>query len=310
MASRPEEDLHCPVCHEIFQEPVLLSCSHSLCRACLWTWWTQKYLLCPVCKTRSLQSDPPRNLALRNLCEHFLREKTERPSAGSASVCSLHSEELRLFCLDHLQLVCVVCLHSETHKNHSFSPINEAARDYKGILRELLKPLQEKMELFTDIKGNFDQTAKDVEVQAQDTERQIKDAISMLQTFLKKEEQERMEALSKEKLQKTKMLKRESETLSKDTAALSDTIRATEEALRAEDISFLQRYKTAAQTVQSFPLNDPQPMSEALIDVDKHLNNLPFNILDSMKKEALRGTPSYSVPSATTGEIIGLRLHS
>uniref|UniRef100_A0A3B4WCR0 B box-type domain-containing protein n=2 Tax=Seriola lalandi dorsalis TaxID=1841481 RepID=A0A3B4WCR0_SERLL len=250
MASRPEEYLHCPVCHEIFQEPVLLSCSHSFCRACLSTWWTQnriKYLL--------------------NLCEHFLREKTERPSAGSASVCSLHSEELRLFCLDHLQLVCVVCLHSETHRNHSFSPIDEAARDYKQILRELLKPLQEKMELFTDIKGNFDQAAKDVEVQAQDRERQIKDAILMLQNLLQKEERERMEALSKEKLLKTKMLKTESETLSKDTADLSDTIRATEETLRAEDVSFLQTYKTAAQTVQSFPLNNLQPMSEALIDL-------------------------------------------
>uniref|UniRef100_A0AAQ5X1Z4 RING-type domain-containing protein n=1 Tax=Amphiprion ocellaris TaxID=80972 RepID=A0AAQ5X1Z4_AMPOC len=38
MASRLEEDLCCPVCHDIFKDPVMLSCSHSFCRVCLQIW--------------------------------------------------------------------------------------------------------------------------------------------------------------------------------------------------------------------------------------------------------------------------------
>ncbi|KAJ4943557.1 hypothetical protein JOQ06_006057 [Pogonophryne albipinna] len=48
MASRLEEDLCCSVCHDIFKDPVVLSCSHSFCRACLQSWWTEKVTECPL----------------------------------------------------------------------------------------------------------------------------------------------------------------------------------------------------------------------------------------------------------------------
>ncbi|XP_040917193.1 E3 ubiquitin-protein ligase TRIM35-like [Toxotes jaculatrix] len=285
MASGSEDNLCCPVCHEIFRDPVLLLCSHSFCKACWQQWWTGNPTECPVCKRRSSLYDPPQNLALRNLCEAFSKEQTESPSAGSAGLCSLHSEKLRLFCLDDQQPVCVVCLHSETHKNHSFSPVDEAAQAYRKTLHQLLKPLQEKLELFKDIKGNFDQTAKDIEVQAENTEKQIEDIILTLQMFLQKEEQVRITALRTDKQQKTQTMKRKSKALRNEIEALSDTVTATEELLRTEDLSFLQRYKTAAEIVHSFTLSDPQPTPGALIDMDKHLNNLPFRILDKMRMQ-------------------------
>uniref|UniRef100_A0A667WZ97 RING-type domain-containing protein n=1 Tax=Myripristis murdjan TaxID=586833 RepID=A0A667WZ97_9TELE len=61
MASRLEEDLCCPVCCDIFKDPVILSCSHSFCRACLQSWWTEKPTIkdCPVCKRTFSKIDPP-----------------------------------------------------------------------------------------------------------------------------------------------------------------------------------------------------------------------------------------------------------
>uniref|UniRef100_A0A3B3Z8N7 Zinc finger RING-type eukaryotic domain-containing protein n=1 Tax=Periophthalmus magnuspinnatus TaxID=409849 RepID=A0A3B3Z8N7_9GOBI len=35
MASRSEDDLTCPTCMNIFNNPVLLSCGHSSCSECL-----------------------------------------------------------------------------------------------------------------------------------------------------------------------------------------------------------------------------------------------------------------------------------
>ncbi|XP_070698567.1 E3 ubiquitin-protein ligase TRIM35-like [Pempheris klunzingeri] len=287
MASRSEENLYCPVCHGIFQDPVLLSCCHSFCKVCVQTWWAQTAApKCPLCKSRSLQRDPPLNLALKNLCEAFLQERAQRRvSAGSADLCSLHSETLRLFCLDHQQPVCVICLHSNSHTSHSIRPVDEAALDFKEGLRELLKPLQERLEVLNDVKGNFDQTARNIEVQAQYTEKQIQDVFSMLQKLLQEEEQARLAAVREEKRQKSRKMKRKSEALSREIAALSDTVRATDEQLRAEDLSFLQNYRTAAQRVQRSLPDVPEPTAGALIETTKHLNNLHVNILDSVKKK-------------------------
>uniref|UniRef100_A0AAY4BI39 Uncharacterized protein n=1 Tax=Denticeps clupeoides TaxID=299321 RepID=A0AAY4BI39_9TELE len=105
-----QEDLSCPVCYEIFKDPLILSCSHSICKVCLQQVWESKgYRECPVCRKRSSKEFPLVNLALKKLCEIFSVEKIQR----SEVLCSQHGEKLKLFCLEDQQPVCLVCRDSK-----------------------------------------------------------------------------------------------------------------------------------------------------------------------------------------------------
>ncbi|KAI4894164.1 hypothetical protein NFI96_027839, partial [Prochilodus magdalenae] len=118
---------------------------------------------------------------------------------------------------------------------------------------------------------------------AQNTERQIEEEFEKLHQFLRDEEAARIAALREEEEQKSQVMKEKMEKMSRDLEALSDTIRVIEEQMEAEDISLIRNYKATVERTQS-TLQDPENLSETLIQVANHLTNLKFTVREKMKE--------------------------
>ncbi|KAM9417908.1 E3 ubiquitin-protein ligase TRIM35-like [Salvelinus alpinus] len=306
--SLPEEDLCCPVCCDIFKDPVILSCSHSYCNECLQEYWRQREVNeCPVCRKRFSSGAAHRNLALRNLCEAFLQERSQKEeggaSAGSEVVCSLHGEKLKLFCLEDKQPACVVCQTSRKHANHKFCPVDEAAQDYKKELKSVLKVLQEKLKVFDAVKLTCDKTEQHIRSQAQHTEKQIMEEFKALHLFLRDERVVRIAALKEEEERKSRLMKRKIEEMSREISSLSDTIRDIEVELRGEDIVFIQSYQAIKERALECTPTDPERVSGALIDVAKYLGNLKFRVWEKMQ-EIVQFTPVILDPNTVHPHLI------
>ncbi|XP_019906214.2 tripartite motif-containing protein 35 isoform X2 [Esox lucius] len=284
MASRHrEENLSCPICGVIFNQPVVLSCRHRFCKACLLdSWKTQgtedNLYFCPLCWRQSSKNEIVVNTKLENTCESFRKEM----SRNNPMACEEHGEALVLFCLDDLQAICVACQTSAAHAGHRLYPVKEGAHDCKEELKAALAPLKEKLQLYKKALIVCDETAEHIKNQAEHTESQIKDEFEILHQFLRDEETARLNALKAEEDHKTLLIKEKIEELSKELMSLSNTIKTVEQEMRSQDIPFLQNYKDTIKRTWSMPL-DPLMNSGTLIDVAKHLGSVRFQIWDKMK---------------------------
>uniref|UniRef100_A0AAY4D339 Uncharacterized protein n=1 Tax=Denticeps clupeoides TaxID=299321 RepID=A0AAY4D339_9TELE len=266
-----EENLSCPVCRDIFRDPVLLLCSHSFCRTCLQQCWEKRTSQeCPVCRTPSYMEHPPSNLVLRNLCEDFRSERSLGVPSGPDLLCTVHGEKLRLFCMEDRVPLCLVCRDSKKHTNHTFYPIDEAAKELKD-LKMKTKPLRDRVRSYEAYKASWEQTAKYIKSQAYHTELEIKEEFVKLHHFLQDEEAARISALREEEEQKNQMMLRKVE----EASYLSETFMAIEQELSSDDLLFLQVRHRQPQY--------PEKMDGALIRVAEHLGNLKFKVWEKMR---------------------------
>lgn len=123
------EDLLCSVCCEVFDTPVILSCKHSFCKTCIQTHWDRMGTRqCPLCRRTERSTRPPINMALK-LASDVFRKNPEQFMAKPVERCSIHNEQLKLFCRKDAELICIACTSSRSHKNHEYCPIADAASD-------------------------------------------------------------------------------------------------------------------------------------------------------------------------------------
>ncbi|KAM9805289.1 E3 ubiquitin-protein ligase TRIM35-like [Syngnathus typhle] len=280
MASHVEANLQCPACLEIFKDPVMLPCTHSICKGCLQEWRKEKgSYSCPVCRNEFKSMDFHLNLSLKNVCEAFSQASIELKE-----ICSSHKEKLKLFCLDHQEPVCLICKDSEIHANHKFRPIDEVAESNKVKLQEVLLDTKKRLKDYTEVRDNCNKFSDYIKFQREKVESTIKKDFEELRHFLQVEEEARLSAVREEERNKTQMIKEKIKALSTDMATLSDMIKTAEEQLMSDDLSLMKNFQTLMTRMQK-PSDKPEWLSRgSLLDEAKHVGNLKFTAWEKMKE--------------------------
>ncbi|KAL1258869.1 hypothetical protein QQF64_009446 [Cirrhinus molitorella] len=178
---------------------------------------------------------------------------------------------------------------SEKHLNHTFRPANEVAPLLKEELKTALEHLQEKLKNFKETKQTFDDAAKHIKAQTQQTMRCLQEEFERLHQFLRDEESIRISALIEEENYKCQRMKEKIEQIDREIESLSNNIGTIKEDLDAADMPFLQNFKLSKDRAQ-FTLRDPVMPAGALINVAEHLGNLKFEVWQKMM-EIVQLTP-------------------
>lgn len=166
---RLEEELTCAICYDIFQDPRVLSCSHTFCRECLQGLLQPspgEAVSCPSCRARVAipAAGPqalPTNFALKAVIDKCQREEPAGAGVGKgtrtrrktkpkpeAGTCQAHPQQpLNIYCLRDKRLVCGQCLTVGEHRGHPIDDLRSACRRGREAWGKLLGQLAEKSQV-------------------------------------------------------------------------------------------------------------------------------------------------------------------
>ncbi|KFO27834.1 E3 ubiquitin-protein ligase TRIM13 [Fukomys damarensis] len=146
-----EEDLTCPICCSLFDDPRVLPCSHNFCKKCLEgllegnvrnSLWRPSPFKCPTCRketsatgVNSLQV----NYALKGIVEKYNKIKI----SPKMPVCKGHlGQPLNIFCLTDMQLICGICATRGEHTKHVFCSIEDAYVQERDAFESLIQSFE------------------------------------------------------------------------------------------------------------------------------------------------------------------------
>ncbi|XP_050816201.1 nuclear factor 7, brain-like [Gopherus flavomarginatus] len=151
-AGRVQDEAVCPICLEYLTEPVTLDCGHNFCLACITkhsetcTEGDYDPLCCPSCRAQIRRQNFQLNWQLANRVEQVKHLHVEAEREQKVNLCARHKEELKWFCEDDREAICVICRESKEHRAHMVVPIEDSAQEDKEDSSVLSRHVEAKLQ--------------------------------------------------------------------------------------------------------------------------------------------------------------------
>ncbi|XP_072094826.1 zinc-binding protein A33-like [Mobula birostris] len=193
------EEVICPVCLDLFTDPVILVCGHNFCRSCITRCWEREERnSCPECREVIVDRTLRVNRALANLAEKARNVNLNSKGRESKFHCEEHEEELKLFCETDKTLICLICAVAQEHREHRFLPIKEAVTLYKDQLKSSLDSLTKKKSDFQEKEQQQKEKISGVRKQSHTVQSHITSQFAELREIITEKEQSLLRDLREE----------------------------------------------------------------------------------------------------------------
>ena len=165
---------NCSVSFDLAQRlpMVLTTCGHTICTQCIQDLTRNDSITCPECggNTGNVPSLPTNTALLACLPK---RKPLGEVTISASSQCRIHGKTLEAYCLEDLEVLCVMCVVENQHTSHRLMPIDAAAdreRDWlKGLFTqtEIAEKNAEKTEIELEnakiaLKKAYEQAQSDI----------------------------------------------------------------------------------------------------------------------------------------------------
>uniref|UniRef100_A0A3P8UP83 Tripartite motif containing 69 n=1 Tax=Cynoglossus semilaevis TaxID=244447 RepID=A0A3P8UP83_CYNSE len=317
-AHRISRDLTCSICLDLFKQPVSLPCDHTFCQGCIEGYWSGPRGpgqggtgSCPQCrKVYAGQSYRP-NRIVANIVESYCQGLEESgpgarlpeavvaaaeeraPAPAPVPRCSRHREELKLYCEDDQELVCLVCGVSQEHRNHTMLCVQEAEGKYRASLNSTMDSLKAELNTALQCDREAEDEVKKLKDHTADLKQRIEAQFSDLHQFLYQEEKLLQVKLKTEERRELIRLDEHKALLCVEISRLQRAVNEIEEKLWEQDSFTLLRSIKVLLQRPSLKFEKPVFTPHSLCE-GRFAGPLQYRVWKSMKGSI------YPVPAAIT----------
>ncbi|XP_027712198.1 probable E3 ubiquitin-protein ligase TRIML1 [Vombatus ursinus] len=256
-----QQETTCSICLTFFSKPVTLNCGHNFCQFCLTRSKEDGVtpFTCPECRKIS-HNFPGLNVRLSKLsavCKKLNPQDLQNPVGQSH--CQKHQQVPKLFCKEDQTSLCMACSKGQEHAAHTFSPIEEAAQNYRKKLQDTVPHLRKKIREWKELKSSKkDRRSK--------WRKLIRGEYAKIHRFLLEEERFYMDLLKQDEWKASKLRDNYCNTINQHVKNMEDAIREIEETRSRPDLDLLEESKELLQISESLLSEKPKSFTLELRD--------------------------------------------
>ena len=320
---RFRDEITCPLCLDIFEEPKKLPCQHTYCKApCLEGLArcspNPGTITCPEC--RSVTQIPENNLDNLPTAFHINRLKeVHETMAGTLSAvdssdgmcqCSRHqSQSLDLYCESCQQLVCRDCIVADRkHVDHEYGYVTEVIASHREDVKRQLRPAKQLEEDLSTAVTRISNIKGKVTEQGASISREIDTGFDALIDVLHEQRQSLKQLNVQEMVyRKTMALALQEQQLQAAKAEVTDLTETTERAVDSDsDVKFLSHKQETAGKIEEIT----EKFSHLSLDPVDHPNiGVQITLPEEMRSLLKSSSFTYQLADPMSCTAVGDCLH-